>query len=517
MFCCDTAWDATCVEYVASTCNGGGGGGGDLPNDNCADAIEIGEGDIAYTTVGATSDGPDLPAECDEGFGTGFAPDIWYSITPSEDTGIIVSTCGQASYDTRLAAYAGCGGPLVGCNDDGDGCAALSSYMTFPAIAGETYLIRVGGYGTATGTGTLSVGFGDAPAPYPTEITPQWTRQDGGNGHFYATVSLPKDSTFAVASGTVAQFGAQLATATSAEETAFIRDYVRVAEPGTFDRCAFGLLQDAAGPEPAGGWYWESGEALVWTNWRAGEPNDNPAPEDFGEFYPNGEWNDCFDADFGQVLLEWDTDPGIADGVVWETADGGNGHRYQAVIAWPEVDWNTARQLAEDAGGHLVTMETDEERAWVFANLAAFSSLWTQPSSVFTANDGPFVGLEQVGGAWQWITGEPLVTSPWYPGEPSGDGPVAHFFSNNGDGPTDMLNDTPLDSVKRSYIIEFEDGGGTPCPADFDGDGVVSGSDFGFLLTQWGPCSGCAADLDGDGTVGGPDLGLLLVQWGACP
>lgn len=53
--------------------------------------------------------------------------------------------------------------------------------------------------------------------------------------------------------------------------------------------------------------------------------------------------------------------------------------------------------------------------------------------------------------------------------------------------------------------------------ADFDGDGVVDGSDLGTLLGAWGPCPGpgqaCLADLSGDGQVDGADLGMLLGQW----
>ena len=67
------------------------------------------------------------------------------------------------------------------------------------------------------------------------------------------------------------------------------------------------------------------------------------------------------------------------------------------------------------------------------------------------------------------------------------------------------------------------DGDGTPdcldppCPADFDGDGVVGGSDLAQLLADWG-CAGegCAADFNDDGTVGGADLATLLGVWGAC-
>jgi len=55
---------------------------------------------------------------------------------------------------------------------------------------------------------------------------------------------------------------------------------------------------------------------------------------------------------------------------------------------------------------------------------------------------------------------------------------------------------------------------GNNCPADFDNDNLVSGSDLGLLLGGWG---GVDFDLDGDGIVTGADLGQLLGAWGACP
>lgn len=49
---------------------------------------------------------------------------------------------------------------------------------------------------------------------------------------------------------------------------------------------------------------------------------------------------------------------------------------------------------------------------------------------------------------------------------------------------------------------------------DLDGDGRVSGADFGRLLEGWGPCpGGHPADLDFNGVVNGLDLGLLFVDW----
>lgn len=57
---------------------------------------------------------------------------------------------------------------------------------------------------------------------------------------------------------------------------------------------------------------------------------------------------------------------------------------------------------------------------------------------------------------------------------------------------------------------------GTPCPADFDGNGAVDGADLGSMLGAWGACAACTADLDHDGAVTGDDLGLLLSAWGPC-
>jgi formylglycine-generating enzyme required for sulfatase activity len=58
----------------------------------------------------------------------------------------------------------------------------------------------------------------------------------------------------------------------------------------------------------------------------------------------------------------------------------------------------------------------------------------------------------------------------------------------------------------------------TPCNADLDGDGEVSGGDISVLLVKWGSCSGagCAGDLDADGEITGGDLSIMLVGWGPC-
>jgi hypothetical protein len=57
----------------------------------------------------------------------------------------------------------------------------------------------------------------------------------------------------------------------------------------------------------------------------------------------------------------------------------------------------------------------------------------------------------------------------------------------------------------------------TPCIADLNGDGVVSGLDVGFVLGAWGPADGGSpGDINGDGQVDGLDLSLILGAWGQC-
>ncbi|MBL9149722.1 MAG: hypothetical protein JNM94_13615 [Phycisphaerae bacterium] len=129
------------------------------PNDNCTGATPLSEPVTTFCTLGATTDGPPLPPECDEGFGLSFVSDVWFRFTAPMSGDVCISTCGTADFDTRLAIYAGdCSAlSIVGCNDDAQGC-ELASELVVAVAAGETYLVRVGGY-ESSGCGSLSVSF----------------------------------------------------------------------------------------------------------------------------------------------------------------------------------------------------------------------------------------------------------------------------------------------------------------------------------------------------------------------
>lgn len=142
-------------------------------NDFCANSTEIFLGtDQAFSTLDALTDGPDHPDNPCFGFGSLTAgADIWYTYTPDFTGFVEWSTCNTASFDTRLAVYnPGSACPpvdedLYACNDDGAACAAFSSSVTFGVVAGETYLLRLGGFGADSGDGTFNLTMVTPPDP----------------------------------------------------------------------------------------------------------------------------------------------------------------------------------------------------------------------------------------------------------------------------------------------------------------------------------------------------------------
>lgn len=128
-------------------------------NDICDKATPISCGDVitASTELATATGAPDTDCEpgfLDDNLGAG----LWYQIIGTGES-ISLSTCGTAGFDTKIDVFTGDCDSLV-CvagNDDGDGCAAFSSFLTFPSVEGERYYIYVSGFAGAVGTFTLSV------------------------------------------------------------------------------------------------------------------------------------------------------------------------------------------------------------------------------------------------------------------------------------------------------------------------------------------------------------------------
>jgi hypothetical protein len=120
-------------------------------NDNCSDAISIGEvTEMPFTTRSATLDGG--------GSCITSGSDIWYIYTPTVTDTIRISLCGS-EYNTMLAVYDGgsCSQlpSLLGCNDNACG---LQSQLDIPVIMGNQYLVEIGGANDESGSGVLTIG-----------------------------------------------------------------------------------------------------------------------------------------------------------------------------------------------------------------------------------------------------------------------------------------------------------------------------------------------------------------------
>lgn len=125
---------------------------------DCGNAQAIsGSGDWNFLLFTATTDG--LPSSVCQAFGTDqIENDVWFAWTATTTGDVDLDTCVTSTVDTRVAVYdgLGCGSttPLT-CNDDTCG---FQSAVTWSAVAGQDYLIRVGVFpGAALGGGQIHV------------------------------------------------------------------------------------------------------------------------------------------------------------------------------------------------------------------------------------------------------------------------------------------------------------------------------------------------------------------------
>lgn len=166
--------DGACSELAAGCCADQGGTftGGEtcspnncpqppLVNDDCIDRVTINDGVTAFSTLGATTDGP-THVSCM--FDGQTYADVWYNYTATCNGTLTVSTCNTADYDSDVVLYDGwdCGAledPPLSCNDDGAGCAGFSSLATATVTVGQQIKIRIGGFADETdaGTGTVEI------------------------------------------------------------------------------------------------------------------------------------------------------------------------------------------------------------------------------------------------------------------------------------------------------------------------------------------------------------------------
>ncbi len=127
-------------------------------NDACTSPITVApNSSYAFANCNATTD-----AGISNGCASSFVTrDVWYRFT-APAAGVFSLDTNGSTFDTILSVFAGSACPAataVACDDDGG--AGSASAVSMNVQAGQTYMIRVGGYSTTTpfGDGTLNVNF----------------------------------------------------------------------------------------------------------------------------------------------------------------------------------------------------------------------------------------------------------------------------------------------------------------------------------------------------------------------
>ncbi|MCX5688638.1 MAG: matrixin family metalloprotease [Planctomycetota bacterium] len=163
-------------------------------NEECSAAVDVVPGVYNGSTIYARPQTEKVPASCSTDTFTSPAG-VWYRYTAATDGTLTFSTpCGLAAFtDTIITVWNGCpsgGGQMIACSDDRPGCTASGSSVSVQTVPGGQYYARVSHRQNLSGTFPLTVGFArDADtcptaAPIVQGVTPfttvSYNTEEGG-------------------------------------------------------------------------------------------------------------------------------------------------------------------------------------------------------------------------------------------------------------------------------------------------------------------------------------------------
>lgn len=147
-----------------------------------------------------------------------------------------------------------------------------------------------------------------------------------------------------------------------------------------------------------------------------------------------------------------------------------NGHRYRYYEG--DITWTEARAMCQSLGGHLVTINSPEEQAFIQAKYPGTTG---------------WIGAYGDENGWSWVTGENWSYTNWAPNEPNntnGDEWFGHIW--NGMQWNDAADNDPRND-QRGYYCEFDTlydtGIGVPSPSENENTTVFNGHTYAYYDT----------------------------------
>ena len=265
--------------------------------------------------------------------------------------------------------------------------------------------------------------------------------------------------------------GGNLVTINNADEYAWLQE--------TFGTSRY-LWMGLNDVQQEGNFEWASGEAVTYTNWAPGDPNDARGNQDYGRinFGKNDLWDDAYSYNKFFGIIERNSNESNSneqnnnsdnsqpdsdtDTVTAPDGDVFQDHTY--VLTSDKLTWEAAQAEAVALGGNLVTVNTAEEYGWLQETFGNNQSLWTGLSD------------RQQEGQFSWASGEALTYTNWAPGHPNGGSRGSQDYVRMNFGKNRLWDDT-LGTKTFFGIIEIDSSNNVPDAGGSAGAGAgaVSG------------------------------------------
>ncbi len=231
---------------------------------------------------------------------------------------------------------------------------------------------------------------------------------------------------------------------------------------------------------------WASGEAVTYTNWAPGEPNDWQGTQDYGRtnFGSNQQWDDNHFYSKHRSIVEIKSSPATDNDdsnppVINEGTNNPdqptasevtyNGSEYRLLSR--TQTWEEAQAEARQLGGNLVTINDAAEDQWLRETFGKDRGFWMGLSD--RASEGNF----------QWASGEAVTYTNWAPGEPN------DYDGNQDYGRINFAGDQWDDEfsyTRLQGIVEIKIGGEVVLPPNPIVDGGDGGEDDNDIPSIYG-------------------------------